>query len=84
MATLSTGIITGYCEAAMAYAEYAKMDNGRWVAEIPVYPGVWGDGVTRSEAAEELRSALEGWILLKLQDRDDDLPTIDGISLYAH
>ncbi len=60
MATLSPGIITRYCEAAMAYAEYAKMDKGRWFAEIPVYPGVWGDGVTRSEAAEELRSALEG------------------------
>ena len=67
----------------MAYAEYDKLDNERWFAEIPLCPGLWGDGATRSEAAETLRSTLEGWILLKLQDRDEDLPTIDGLSLYA-
>ncbi|MCL4522098.1 MAG: type II toxin-antitoxin system HicB family antitoxin [Firmicutes bacterium] len=82
MATLSKGLITLYCEAAMAYAEYEKMDTGRWFGEIPVCPGVWGDGATRTEAAEQLRSSLEGWILLKLQDGDHDLPTIDGLDLY--
>lgn len=84
MATLPKGLITLYCEASMAYAEYEKLEEGDWFAQIPVCPGVWGTGRTRTEAAEQLRSALEGWILLKLQDRDKDLPTIDGLNLYPH
>jgi predicted RNase H-like HicB family nuclease len=80
MATLSKGLITLYCEASMAYTEYEKLEDGDWFAQIPV----WGNGRTRTEAAEQLRSAVEGWILLKLQDRDKDLPTIDGLNLYPH
>ncbi len=59
MVTLSRGVITLYCEAAMAYAEYEKMENSRWFVEIPVCPGVWADGASRGAAAEELRSALD-------------------------
>lgn len=82
MVTVAHGVFTDYCEAALAYAVYTPMEDGRWFAEIPVCDGVWGEGQTRAEAAAELRSALEGWILLGLQ-LGHPLPVIDGFDLTS-
>jgi predicted RNase H-like HicB family nuclease len=82
MATMAQGILTDYCAAAMRHARFERMEDGRWWAEIPPCPGVWGTGATQAAAAADCRDALEGWILLKLRDGDDDLPTIDGLTLY--
>lgn len=69
-----------YLDKAMARAVFEK-ESGRWFGEIPGFPGVWADGITRKECAATLREVLEGWLLLKIQDRDGDIPVMEGIDL---
>jgi len=69
-----------YCEAALQYAQYKKLDDETWFSEINGFEGVWGNGVTIEECRRDLLEALEEWLILKLQDRDP-LPVIDGIEI---
>ena len=73
-------MLTEYLEKAMAQVGVEKMEDGRYFASIPQFKGVWGDGDTAEESCEELRSALEEWLVIALRE-DDTLPKIDGISL---
>ncbi|MFW6174096.1 MAG: hypothetical protein ACOC5T_10175 [Elusimicrobiota bacterium] len=33
-----------YIQKALEKAEYKKLDNGSWFAEIPGFKGVWANG----------------------------------------
>lgn len=69
-----------YCNTAISKAEYQRLEDGSWYAEIPGFPGVWSTGETKDGCRAELREVLEEWILLKVRDRDT-LPTVDGHSI---
>ena len=43
----------------MEEAVIARASDGWWVAEIPVLPGVYGQGSSRTAAKQSLLSALE-------------------------
>ena len=70
-----------YLTAALARRRLERLEDGSWAATIPAFDGVRSDGDTREEADRELRSVLEGWLLLKPDDGDGDIPEIDGINL---
>jgi predicted RNase H-like HicB family nuclease len=44
-------------------------------------PGVWADGPTEAAAIRELYAVTEAWVLLKVDDRDGDIPVLEQIDL---
>ncbi len=70
-----------YLAGAFARRKLERLDDNTWAATIPAFDGVWSDGSTIEEAESALRSVLEGWLLLKIEDNDGDIPEIDGINL---
>ena len=74
--------LSDYIDAAMKQAIYDKVDDGAYTGEIGVCPGVYSFGATLEECRSQLRSVLEGWMLLGLQLRHH-LPVIGGIDLNS-
>jgi predicted RNase H-like HicB family nuclease len=73
-------MLIDYIKAALKRAEYKKLEDGSWFAEIPDCKGVWANGGSVEECRDELQEVLEEWIILKIRDKDP-LPTIDGLEI---
>jgi predicted RNase H-like HicB family nuclease len=73
-------MILEYCEKAIEKAEYKKLEDGTWFAEIPGFQGVWANSNTVEECRKELITVLEEWLVLKLRDQNP-IPEIDGLTL---
>ena len=74
-------MLSDYIKAALAQAHYEIIeDNEPFYGEIPGLQGVWASGKTLEECRENLSSALEGWLLVRLS-RNLDIPVIGDISL---
>jgi predicted RNase H-like HicB family nuclease len=73
-------MIFEYCQKAIEKAEYKKLDDGTWYAEVPGFRGVWANAETVEDCRKELISVLEEWIVLKLRD-GDVVPEVDGLSV---
>ncbi len=59
-----------YIEKALEKADYRKLEDGTWFAEIPGFEGVWANGETVEKCRRELWEVLEEWLILKLKDGD--------------
>lgn len=73
-------MIIEYCQNAIENAEYKKLEDGTWFAEIPGFDGVWANGASVEICRKELIEVLEEWLLLKLRD-NDPIPTVHGIKI---
>lgn len=73
-------MIFEYCQKAIGKADYKKLDDGTWYAEVPGFKGVWANAETVEDCRRELISVLEEWIVLKLRD-GDAVPEVDGLSI---
>lgn len=69
-----------YIDKAMSKAIYDKLEDGSFSGRIPRCPGVIAFGKTLFQCQEELRSSLEGWLIVKIR-HGDTLPVIDRINL---
>lgn len=69
-----------YIQYALENAEYKKLDNGTWFAEIPGFEGVWANNKTVEECRKELVEVLEEWLILKLRD-GDPIPKMKDIEI---
>jgi len=69
-----------YTQKALGQAEYKKLDDGTWFAEIPGFEGVWANGNTIEKCRSELLEVLDEWLILKLRDKDP-VPEVEGIDL---
>jgi len=69
-----------YINKAMSKAVYEKLEDGSYAGRIPQTPGVIAFGETLYQCQEELRSVLEGWLIVKLR-HGDRLPVMGGINL---
>jgi len=69
-----------YLTKAMSKAVYEKLEDGTYSGKIPQCPGVIGFGETLYQCQEELRSVLEGWLIVKIR-HGDRLPVVGGINL---
>jgi predicted RNase H-like HicB family nuclease len=77
------GVLTEYLNAAMRRAEYEELPEGEgWYGHIVGVQGVYARAPTREETAQELRSALEDWLLFGLVN-GFPIPALDGIELKA-
>jgi len=73
-------MIIEYCQKALEKAEYKKLEDGTWFAEIPGFRGVWANGRNIEECRKELLTVLEEWLVLKLRDKDP-IPAVDGLKV---
>jgi predicted RNase H-like HicB family nuclease len=69
-----------YINKAMGKAVYDKLEDGSFSGKIPQCPGVIAFAETLYKCEQELRSALEGWLIVKIRHRDK-LPVFDKINL---
>ena len=73
-------MLTEYINKAMSKAVYDKLDDGSFSGKIPTCPGVVAFGETLYHCQKELKSSLEGWLIVKIR-HGDDLPIIDRLDL---
>ncbi len=74
-------MLTEYIQKAMEVAHYEIIeDDGTYWGEIPAFQGVWGRADTLEKCREELREALEEWIIFRLKNKLE-LPIVGGIDL---
>ena len=69
-----------YINKAMSKAVYDKLGDGSFSGKIPQCPGVIAFGKTLYSCEHELRSSLEGWLIVKIR-HGDNLPVIGRINL---
>jgi predicted RNase H-like HicB family nuclease len=69
-----------YIQGALERAEYKKLDDGTWFAEISGFEGVWANRKTVEECRKELVEVLEEWLILKLRD-GDPIPKVKDIEI---
>ncbi|MEW6456103.1 MAG: type II toxin-antitoxin system HicB family antitoxin [Acidobacteriota bacterium] len=73
-------MILEYIEKAMERAVYEKLEDGTYCGEILDCPGTIAFGKTLFECQKELKSVLEGWIIIGLR-HGHEIPVIDNIDL---
>jgi predicted RNase H-like HicB family nuclease len=73
-------VLSRYLEAALAEADYDKLEDGTFAGRIPPCPGVVAFGGTLEACRQDLRSTLEDWLLLGLK-LGHPLPVLAGIDL---
>ena len=59
-----------YIQGALERAQYKKLEDETWFAEIPKFEGVWANGQTVEQCRKELVEVLEEWLILKIRDKD--------------
>ena len=73
-------MLTEYINAALKRAEYKKLEDGSWFAEIPGFQGVWANGDNVEGCRSELREVLEEWLIIKIRD-NDPIPAVDYLEI---
>lgn len=66
-----------FIEKQLKKARYKILKDGMYFGEIPELRGVWASAKNLEDCREELKAALEDWILFKLKDGD----TIPGLRI---
>jgi len=65
-----TSMLSRYINEAIARASYKLLEDETCFGEIPGIAGVWANERSLDKCRETLQEVLEGWLILKLQDRD--------------
>ena len=73
-------MLTEYIEAGMRKAAYEQLEDHTYCGRIPECQGTIAFGETLYQCQNELRSVLEGWLLVRIR-HGDCLPVIDGLDL---
>ena len=74
--------VSRWVETAVSQAVLHRSDDPPGlIATVMGIEGAWGYGATRDEALEDLKSVVVDWVGLKLQDGDDDIPSMEGLYL---
>jgi predicted RNase H-like HicB family nuclease len=70
-----------YLNLALARRTLRQIEDHTWIAEIPGFEGVWANGASAEDAGGTLYDVLSGWLALKMEDGDDDIPVLGNINL---
>jgi len=73
-------MLIDYVTKAMSVAVFDKLDDGTFSGKIPQCPGVVAVGKSLFQCEQELRSSLEGWLIVKIR-HGDQLPGMGRIDL---
>ncbi len=63
-------MLTQYINKSMGKAVYDKLEDDSFSGKIPQCPGVIAFGETLYQCQQELRSSLEGWLIVKIRHGD--------------
>ncbi len=63
-------MLSEFIKKQLKKATYERLEDGSYYGEIPGLRGVWADAKNLEDCRKELREVLEGWLVLKLRDRD--------------
>ena len=63
-------MLSEYIGKKLKLARYKILKDGSYFGEIPGLRGVWANAKNLEDCREELRSALEDWVLFKLKEGD--------------
>lgn len=63
-------MLSEFIEKKLKTAKYKLLKDRSYFGEIPGLKGVWANAKNLEDCREELKSALEDWILFKLKDGD--------------
>lgn len=79
---ISLDLFEHYVNAAMKRATLTKdNDDAAYFSDIPDFPGVWASHENPKECLDTLDEVLRDWIILKIKDRDTDIPVLEEIDL---
>lgn len=73
-------MLIDYINKAMSKAIYDKLEDGSFSGKILQCPGVIAFGETLYKCQQELKSSLEGWLIVKIR-HGDKLPILGRINL---
>ncbi len=74
-------MINQYIAVALRRAHYELLENGEgFYGSIPELMGVWAQAPSLEECREELKAALEDWLLFSLSGQHP-IPVMDGVDL---
>ena len=77
-------LVERWAEVAVSYAIVRTIDDpAGLIATVAGIDGAWGFGQSEDEALDDLRSVLVDWASLKLEDGDDDIPSMEGVHLVT-
>jgi predicted RNase H-like HicB family nuclease len=74
-------ILDRYVSVALDPALPRELSHGEWYADLALFPGVWATGASPKKCLDTLQEVLREWLILKIADRDRDIPVIDEIDL---
>jgi len=63
-------MLSEFISKKLREAVYEILKDGTYFGEIPGLKGVWANAKNLEDCREELRSALEDWLLFKIKDGD--------------
>ncbi len=70
-----------YINVALRTALPRQIDGGQWYCALEQFPGVWAQETSPKECLDILAEVLREWLVLKIVDRDQDIPVVDDIDL---
>lgn len=73
-------MIRQYVDEALRRAQYDKLEDGMFSAEVPELPGVLATGDTLETCREELAEVVEEWVLVRVA-QGLDVPPLGGIAV---
>ncbi len=73
-------MIRQYVDEALRRAQYDKLEDGTFSAEVPELPGVLATGDALEACREELAEVVEEWVLVRVA-RGLDVPPLGGIEV---
>lgn len=77
-------LIEQWAEIAVSHATVCDInDPVGMIAKVVGIKGALGFGHSEKEALDELKSVLIDWATLKLDDGDDDIPSMEGVHLVT-
>ena len=71
-------MLTEYIHLGMRLTKYEILEDGTFYGEIPGFQGVRSNAALLEDCREELRQALEDWIVLGLR-MGHNLPVVEKI-----
>jgi predicted RNase H-like HicB family nuclease len=83
MILLPEELFERYVSEAMKSAAPQATPEGKWYCALDRFLGVWAEGASLIECLDILKEVLRDWLVIKIVNRDTDLPIVDEIDLLA-
>jgi len=77
-------VVEEWAERAMHHVRIRELPDGYWIADVAGLDGAWSDGKNAGEAVAALPDILFDWAMLKIADRDGDIPPFGDIDLNTY